>query len=211
MAQRAAVTSGFFPAFLTNVVQWLTAPEDRGPVIVKTVNDAFVAGEPIGFEGQVYDPQQRPLDDAEVKVTVRQGTGAIETVLAPAGNGRYEGVLPGWGEEGAFPYAATATRGGIPVGSDSGTVRIGGVQQEFLETRMNAPLLDQLAEQTGGAFLHQETFGRIGELLARQPSFVPTEETEAAEYHLRNRPLLAALIILLLALEWFLRKRSGMI
>ena len=211
MAQRASVTSGFFAAFLTNVVQWLTAPEDRGPVIVKTVNDAFVAGEPIGFEGQVYDPQQRPLDDADVRVTVRQGAGTMETVLAAAGNGRYEGAVPGWGEEGAFAFSATATRGGILVGSDSGTVRIGGVQQEFLETRMNAPLLRQLAERTGGAFLHQETFGRIGELLARQPSFVPTEETEAAEYHLRSRPLLAAAIILLLALEWFLRKRSGMI
>jgi hypothetical protein len=211
MAQRAPVTSGFFGAFLTNVVQWLTAPEDRGPVIVKTVKDAFVAGEPIGFEGQVYDPQQHPLDDADVRVMVRHGAGTMETIFAAAGNGRYEGMVAGWGEEGAFPYVATATRGGIPVGSDSGTVRIGGVQQEFLETRMNAPLLRELAERTGGAFLHQEAFGRIGELLVRQPSFVSTEETEAAEYHLRNRPLPAAAIILLLALEWFLRKRSGMI
>jgi len=211
MAQREQATSGFFAAFLTNIVQWLTAPEDRGPVMVKTVNDAFAAGEPIGFEAQVYDPQQRPLDDADVRVMIRQGAGTMETVLSPAGNGRYEGTVPGWGEEGAFPYAATATRGGNPVGSDSGTVRIGGVQQEFLETRMNAPLLRQLAERTGGAFLPQESFGRIPELLAQQPSFVPTEETDTAEYNLRNRPLLAAAIILLLAAEWLFRKRSGMI
>jgi hypothetical protein len=211
MAQRTPATAGFFADFLTNSIQWLTAPEDRGPLIVKTVNDAFVAGEPISFEGQVYDPQQRPLDDADVRVTIRQGAGTIETILAPAGNGRYEGAVPGWGEEGAFTYAATATRGGNLVGSDSGTVRIGGVQQEFLETRMNAPLLRQLAERTGGVFLQQETFGRIVEILARQPSFVSTEETDAAEYPLRNRPLLVAAVILLLALEWFLRKRSGMI
>lgn len=211
MAQRAPATSGFFAAFLTNIVQWLTAPEDRGPVIVKTVNDAFVAGEQISFEGQVYDPQQRPLDDADVRVTIRQGSGTTETVLAPAGNGRYEGSVPGLGEEGAFAYVATATRGGSLVGSDSGTVRIGGVQPEFLETRMNAPLLRQLAERTGGAFLSQQTFGRIVELLARQPSFVLTEEMDATEHNVRNRPLMVAAIILLLAMEWFLRKRSGMI
>jgi len=211
MAQRAPTTSGFFAAFLTNSVQWLTAPEDRGPVIVQTVNDAFVAGEPISFEAQVYDPQQRALDDAEVSVTIRQGAGTTETVLAPAGNGRYEGSVPGWGEEGAFAYAATATRGGSLLGSDSGTVHIGGVQPEFLETRMNALLLRELAERSGGAFLSQETFGRIVKLLAQQSSFVPTEESDTAEHNVRNRPLLVAAIMLLLAMEWFLRKRSGMI
>jgi hypothetical protein len=211
MAQRAPATSGFFAAFLTNIVQWLTASEDRGPVIVKTVNDVFVAGEPIRFQGQVYDPQQRALDDAEVRVTIRQGAGTAETVLVPAGNGRYEGSVPGWGEEGAFTYTATATRGERLLGSDSGMVHIGGVQPEFLETRMNASLLRELAERTGGAFLSPETFGRIVDLLARQPSFVSTEETRAAEHNVRNRPLLVGAIILLLAMEWFLRKRSGMI
>jgi hypothetical protein len=211
LAQRTPATSGFFAAFLANIVQWLTAPDDRGPVIVKSVNDDHVAGEPIGFEGQVYDPQQRPLDDADVRVTIRQGARATETVLAPAGNGRYEGSVPGWGEEGAFAYVATATRGGSLVGTDSGTVRIGGVQREFLETRMNAPLLRELAERTGGAFLTRDTFGRIGELLARQPSFVSTEETDAAEHHVRNRPPVVVAIILLLAVEWFIRKWSGLI
>jgi hypothetical protein len=85
------------------------------------------------------------------------------------------------------------------------------VQPEFLETRMNASLLRQLAERTGGTFLIEETFGRIVKLLAQQSSFVPTEETDAAEYNVRNRPLLVAAIMLLLAMEWFLRKRSGMI
>jgi hypothetical protein len=85
------------------------------------------------------------------------------------------------------------------------------VQPEFLETRMNAPFLRQLAERTGGAFLSQETFGRIVELLARQPSFVSREEMDATEHNMRNHPLLVAAIILLLAMEWFLRKRSGMI
>jgi hypothetical protein len=175
------------------------------------VNDAFVAGEPISFEAQVYDPQQRALDDAEVRVTIRQGAGTTETVLTSAGNGRYEGSVPGWGEEGAFAYGATATRGESLLGGDSGTVHIGGVQPEFLETRMNASLLRQLAERTGGTFLIEETFGRIVKLLAQQSSFVPTEETDAAEYNVRNRPLLVAAIMLLLAMEWFLRKRSGMI
>jgi hypothetical protein len=211
MAQRSAVTQEFFPAFLSNAVHWLTAPDAEGPVIARPLKESFAQGEPLTFSAEVYDSRQRPVEDAEVRVMVQRGNQVTEGLLLPRGNGRYDGETPGMHTDGSVRYRVTATRPGVVSGSDSGTVQISGTAIEFLNTRMDADVLQQLAARTGGGFLRPESVGALDSLLAAQPSFAPRTTTSITELHFRNWPWYAALIVLLLAVEWFLRKRSGMI
>jgi hypothetical protein len=82
---------------------------------------------------------------------------------------------------------------------------------EFLTLQSNAPLLRALAARTGGASLDQYTFSRLPEELARQGFFTPRTLTDGLEIQGRSWPYGAAAIVLLLALEWFIRKRNGML
>jgi hypothetical protein len=94
---------------------------------------------------------------------------------------------------------------------DSGTVRIGGTHVEFLTTQTNTALLRTIAARTGGAYLTPEEFSRLPDELARQGFFTPRITSGGTELQLRSWPYLAGAIVLLLAIEWLIRKRSGML
>jgi len=211
MAQRSPSTEKFFSAFLSNAVHWLTAPVESGPVIARPVKDSFAQGEPLGFRAEVYDARQQPVDDAEVRVIVQKGGQTLEGLLLPRGNGRYEGETPGLHTDGEARYRVSASKAGVVSGSDSGRVQVSGTAVEFLNTRLDVDALGRLARSTGGAYLRPESVDRLDSLLTREPSFVPQITTSAREIHFRSWPWYAALIVLLLAAEWVIRKRSGMI
>jgi len=211
LAQRSPAVAGFFPHFVANVIRWLTAPDDTAPLVVKPLAAVYGQGEPLGFEAQVYDVQQRPVDDAEVRVVVQQRNQAIEGMLVSVGNGRYEGTLPGLGEDGVYRYRAGAGKGGVALGADSGTVRVGGTHVEFRTTQTETALLRTIAARSGGAYLSPSEFSRLPDELSRRGFFTPRITTEESNHQLRSWPYLAGAIVLLLALEWFIRKRSGML
>lgn len=211
MAQRSAVTEKFLQGFLSNAVRWLTASDAEGPVIARPFKESYAQGEPLGFRAEVYDAGQRPVDDAEVRIVVRQGDQVTEGLLLPRGNGRYEGETPGLHADGPARYRVAAVKAGVVSGGDSGFVQVSGTAIEFLNTRMDAEVLEQLAVRTGGAFLRPGSVGELDSLLTTRTSFVPQTSTSSRELHFRNWPWYAALVVLLLAAEWFLRKRSGMI
>ena len=211
LAQRSPAVAGFFPHFVANVIRWLTAPDDTAPLVVKPLAAVYGQGEPLGFEAQVYDVQQRPVDDAEVRVVVQQRNQAIEGTLASVGNGRYEGTLPGLGEEGVYRYRAGAGKGGAVLGADSGAVRVGGTHMEFRTTRTETALLRAIAARSGGTYLSPGELSRLPDELSRQEFFTPRITTEESDRQMRSWPYIAGAIVLLLALEWLIRKRSGML
>jgi hypothetical protein len=68
-----------------------------------------------------------------------------------------------------------------------------------------------MAFQTGGRYVDIDSAGGLFRDIASAVKFDPKELVNASEIELWNWKYLAALIILLLAVEWFLRKRSGML
>ena len=210
MAQGSAETSTFLFSFLTTSVKWLTTPEESRSVIVAPFRDAFAQGEPIDFQGQVYDQTLKPLDNAQVLVRVQRDTITEETVLRPTGSGRYEGSIGGL-KEGTYMFRALATSNGFAVGADSGRFTVGGLEEEFVETRMNAFLLRMLAEKSGGRVLRPENVDSLAVELAALPAFIPRVESHTTTIDLRVWYVLAGVIILLLAAEWIIRRRAGML
>ncbi len=210
MGQEDVATRQLFDGFLFAAMRWLTTPEDTRRFKVSLTRESIPLGEPAEFTAQLYGNASEPLDDGRVRVVVRSGQQVAETDLQPAGNGRYTGSLPGLGE-GSFRFRAEAEwRGGF-AGSDSGSFTVGGLDLEFRDPRMNAQLLRQIAYRTGGSFLTPASAGLLDSLLTAQPSFAPKELRSVNDIELwRSRTLLIVLIVLL-AVEWTLRKWLGMI
>jgi hypothetical protein len=211
LAQRSPAVADFFPHFAGNLIRWLTSPDVTAPLVVKPLAALYGQGEPLAFEAQVYDAQQRPIENALVHVAVRQRDQTTEGTLIPVGNGRYEGTLSGLSEEGAYKYVARATRDGVSLGVDSGAVRVGDAHVEFLSTQTQTALLRSIAARSGGGYIEPGRFDRLPEELERQGFFAPRTTTRGVEIQLRSWPYFLASIVLLLAIEWFIRKRSGMI
>jgi hypothetical protein len=202
-------TEGVFQSFISNSIRWLTTREEEKQVHVATVKEIYNSGERVEFIGQVYDEKYEPLDNAELRIKVKRAEGESETVLAAVGSGRYEGAIEGL-PEGDYHFSATAVAGGRTLGESKGRFSIGEANMEFQDTRMNAALLQQISYRSGGRFCTPSTFSQLCGDLKANPNLVVRAVTQKSEFQLWNRKYLLGVIVLLLALEWFLRKRSGM-
>jgi hypothetical protein len=196
--------------FLGNTVRWLTTQEDKRRIVVQPSKHIFTTQDAVEFTAQVYDDSFQPLDDVQIEVRIRHGNDFIPLILNPLGSGQYQGVynqLP----EGEYKFLAKVERNGSPLGEDQGTFSIGGFNTEYLETRMNKQLLQQIAAQTGGRYYESSEVNSLPHDVAGLPNFKPREIRRTAEIEIWNSLWMLALVIFIFALEWVIRKRNGML
>jgi hypothetical protein len=85
-------------------------------------------------------------------------------------------------------------------------VRVTLPRLEFKETRLNEPLLRQVADLTRGKFLAPQQFDDLRRLLPDKRVILVNEETQ----DLWDAPIVLALFCLLLFTEWVIRKIKNM-
>jgi len=210
MAQGSAPTEKFFTSTVSNALRWLTTRENEKPVKVSPLREIFTTVEPVGFRAEVYDEQLRPVENAGVDVQFTGPSGSQTVRLEPLGSGRYEGSSPAT-SAGDYSYRATAKLGDRNLGTDNGRFAVGPVNVEYLATTMNRPLLEQLAEQSGGKFYPADRADSLWSDIAAKADLVPVEKVRRREIELWNWVVLGAVLVLLLAVEWFLRKRWALL
>ena len=196
--------------FFSNSVRWLVTREDEKPVQVHPTKEIFSGSDPVEFTAQVYDENYKPVEDAEVSLSVAQKGQSSQLTLTALGNGRFEGAfdqLP----EGDYTYTARAMAGGRQLSEERGSFSVGGLNVEFQETRANKLLLQQMAARTGGHTYEFNDMARLPEDLAALPGFRPKDVRVASQIELWNRSWMLAAIVALFAAEWFLRKKYGML
>ncbi len=195
-----------FKKFLSNSIRWLITKEGSKPVRIYPDQEIYRNGEQVFFTGEVYYEDYRPMDGAEVQLQVRSKNKTYQILLTGIGNGKYEGALQAL-EGGDYWYEGFATYNNRAIGKDHGKFSVEDFQLEFLQTKMNEDLLIQLAKQSGGQFFTDSTFLSLEETL----KFPVRRTLESAEMQLWNKLILLIAAIFLLSIEWFLRKRSGML
>jgi hypothetical protein len=210
MAQGNSDTAPLFASFLSSAIRWLTSREEGRSVRVAPTRDQFSRGEPVSFTGQAYNANSQPVEDAQVSIEITGEGEHIQTDLHPLGSGRYEGAVDGL-PPGEFTFRAIATRGGHEFGRDAGLFLVGGLNLEYLDTRMNAEVLQQLAYRTAGGYLAYRDASRLREMLASLKSLSPSDEKKTDALELHRLPSVLILVIALFSAEWIIRKRSGMI
>ena len=210
MAQGNPDTAPLFASFLSSAIRWLTSREEGRSVRVAPTRDQFSRGEPVSFSGQAYNANSQPVEDAQVSIEITGEGAHIQTDLHPLGSGRYEGAVEGL-PPGEFTFRAIATRGGREFGRDAGSFLVGGLNLEYLDTRMNAEVLRQLAYRTGGGYLTYGDADRLPEMLGSLKSLSASDERRTETLELHRLPYVLVLVIALFSAEWIIRKRSGMI
>jgi hypothetical protein len=203
-------TATLFRDFLLTSVRWLTLPPDLRRLRVRPAKDLFLQGEPVEFEGQAYNATGMPLDNARIAVTVSLPDRTLETELVPAGNGRYEGRMEGL-PAGEYPYTATGETGAVVLGQDRGTIAVGEPGLEFLDTRSSPALLRDLASRTGGRYLGDPAWKALDSVLFSHPSLQARPVDRSSLFQIWTWGASLAAAIALFALEWFLRRRSGLL
>ncbi|MBL7092771.1 hypothetical protein ISS22_02240 [candidate division KSB1 bacterium] len=199
-------TDQLFTQLLSNSIRWLINKEDNKTVRLKPDQEIYRNGQKISFSCQVYNENYLPLNGAEVRVQIFNDKNNYEILLSSIGDGKYEGELQAL-EGGDYKYEGTARYKNILMGSDNGQFSVENLNLEHLQTKIENDFLKQLALKTGGQFINDSNFVSLEEAL----KFPVKTRIESREWQLWNKLVLLILVILLLSVEWFLRKRSGML
>jgi hypothetical protein len=199
-----------FNAFILNSVKWLNASDENKRVNIKTLKKNYSSGELIEFEAQVYDESINPVADAELKLEIISEDETYQLDLQSVGSGLYEGSIR-INKKGDFLYVGEATLEGKKLGVDRGLFNIGELDIEMIDPRMNFELLNLLANETNGEFADANNYEHLFQKIRMVNEKSIRDKIITLDFTLWSDEWLMAIAIFLFSLEWFLRKRAGML
>ncbi len=206
MLLRDSEKRDFYDIFLMNCVQWLINSDDNKQVSVATNKEFYRNGESITVSAQVYTPNYEPVDNAEVQISVKKAESEFSRILLSTGNGHYSSSLTIL-EPGNYTLSTSALLNDRIIGSDATDFFIDNFNIEHLKTTSDSLLLTQVAAQSGGALLKTDKLSKLTEYLDTSPIVM----LKTITLQIWNTAWLLVVIVFLLCLEWFLRKRMGML
>ena len=212
LAGASPETEKFFDSWLSNVLRWLVTREEEKQLRVDPSKEIFSQGEQIDFLGQVYDANYQPINNADIRIEISSAAAKqrYETILQPIENGRYEGAIEAL-PEGDYSFSALSTVNGVQTGKTGGRFSVGEQSVEFADTKMNKPLLEQISSLSGGAYADPAQFDQLMNVMMSRESMKSEEQISTTESELWNLPAFLTVIVTLFGVEWFIRKRSGML
>lgn len=210
MSPLSGLGSDYLQDFLTTLMRTLISGGKQKLLAVHTDKNVYDPSERVRFNAVLVGQNGAPVDDASVDVNIRDRSGHIasDIRLSSRGSGGYAGSVAGLGA-GKYTFLARANSGSTFLGADSGNVIVEPLNTEFVRTAMNAALLRQLASVSGGSFLTPSQFEE-GAFHIKEGWKKPTRLSDSTRFELLSSLPVLALVFLLLAVEWTLRKVWGL-
>ena len=112
-------------------------------------------------------------------------------------------IPPRYGE---YRVTLVGTLGGKSLGEQGGLFEVAESYTEFTNAELNAQLLQTLANTSGGRYYTLEDAPQM----VNHIPLVESATSRLVDEEVWDMPLIFGSVILLLGLEWFLRKRRGL-
>ena len=162
----------------------------------------FAQNEAVTFEAQLYDDNYEPVNKPDVELTINDSRYLFNRTVT--GYSLNVGIM----EPGRYSYTATVKYGGKSYKA-SGGFSVEQQQREALNTVADHSLLATLAASTGGAMVEARETGSLLEMISARDDIHTLIFSETTYSDMLNMPLLLILIVLLLGVEWVVRKYNG--
>lgn len=200
----------FLQGFFNDIIKWLNITGAKDQFTIRTDKKVYSRGERAEFTAELYDQTFSPVNSAEINLEVKRGSFDSDITLTRINNGVYRGSLE-LNEDGDYTFDGNAIYDGVDVKSNRGRFSVSTGETELLNTKMNTNLLKNLADITGGEYYSISSYEGLFKRLRNINSATISEKPVYHEYSLWTNEWIMVIIICLFVLEWFLRKRSGML
>ena len=182
---------------------------------IKEVKDQFkilykrIAPEisPVRLKAQVYNEIYEPITTSEVKLTLTDSTNSELDYIFDANNIEYNLNL-GFLKPGRYSFTAS-TKIGEKDFTQSGVFNIEEINIEKQNRRANFNLLNSISQKTGGKLFLKDNYKELISTLENNQKIKAKVHKEKNISEIIDWKLLMIIIVVLLTLEWFLRKFWG--
>lgn len=192
---------------ISRVVQYLSAREDKRKFRVYPRSNEVTDNEPVVFETEIYNDVYDPIYNKEVSLIITDEAGAETqyTYLTSAVNSQYR--VSGL-SEGVYQYRAYTTADDGERLSAQGAFTVRALRLENLNLTADFGLMQTLAEESGGAFYPASQIDQLGNWWGERQAISRAYAQESFLPVIFKLWLIIPLL-LLISIEWFIRKYSG--
>ncbi len=191
--------------FWQQLLRWLVL-ESPGPVVVTAPTQTLMDDGHIQISASVRDKQYLPASNARVTAHF-MGPDGISAMVDMAPEANNPGVFhAAWTAEkpGSYLAEVTASDG---LGTDTLPFqRIDGVAENF-HTVQNRELLEKLSSETGGRYWKPDELTRLPNEISYSDAGISVRDIK----ELWNMPVVFLWLLLLMAAEWLLRRKWGVV
>ncbi len=195
-----------FEEIIGKVVQYLSVKTDKRLFKVNHQN-TYKEGENILLDANLYNESFEPINEPDIKINIINEAGKSFSYQFSKNENAYFINIPSL-PVGNYRFQAT-TKVGDKQLKENGSFVVKQVNIEALNTTANHQLLNAIANKTGAKMVFPDQIEILEKLLNSKEDIVPISYSEEKLQDLVNLKWVFYLLIALLTIEWFLRKRFG--
>lgn len=197
-----------FNELILKTVQYLSVKADKSffRLITKKI---ITENEPIEFNAEVYNQSYQLINEPDVTIVLTdENEKQYNYTMSKTTNSYF--VEAGLFPPGEYKYKSTI-KVNSQIFSQSGSITVKAIVAEKINTVANHTLLFQLSQNTGGKLFMKNELDKLEKELMDNELIKPVTYSQKQLNDLIDLKWIFFLILGLLSLEWFLRKRSGII
>jgi hypothetical protein len=193
---------------ITNLVSWTSTSPDQENLTIQPLKSVFSENEAVELQATLFNERGEPEPDAVIEVEVIFEDSKEESSVFRMTHRQNESYNADIGSypQGIYRVEATATKNNRTIGTAETRVRVSQSSAEFLDTRRNDPILNQLAEFTEGLFLQSHDMNRLNEFLEDNEIIQSQEEVSEEIVYVHHSALWFFIVLIFLSAEWLLRR-----
>jgi len=196
-----------FNSVVGKIVQYLSVKDDQRKFVVRPSKQIFDENEHVLINATLYNDSYVPVNSADVNIQLRDEKDKAYNFSFSKFESAYQldaGIL----SAGNYRYTANVNFNGKKYGA-KGSFFINALTAEFQQTIANHQLLYQLSAQTNGKMYYPSQLQQLKEHLVANKEMKTLSYEDRKYEELINFKWLLGLILILLSIEWVMRKRNG--
>ncbi|MEM1327874.1 MAG: hypothetical protein AAGI23_18085 [Bacteroidota bacterium] len=197
----------YFDELIGKSVQYLSLKEDKRRFRVNLDQNVFDENEPIVFGAELYNQSYELINDPDVTIGISNTDGQEYNYTFSKTDRAYRlnaGVLP----VGNYTFRANTISNGQQL-SYEGRFSVQPIQLELYATTADHNLLRLLSEEYGGELIYPDQLSELASRIEAKGNVKPVIYQNAETKPIINLKWLFFVLLVLLSLEWFLRRYFG--
>lgn len=192
---------------LSDLIISLTDRQENKMFSIETSKQVYSKFENVKFQSRLlnYDI----VGGEFIKVLIRGENFTEELILNKKDNNYFEGDI-NVPQDGIYEYTGELISQGNTAASITNKFLIGENNYEYKNTRADNSYLNELSNNTGGSNLTNKSESEISDIIKNINENSGSEIKTAGNFELNINPYYLGILIFLLCLEWFLRKRNSL-
>ena len=196
--------------FLQNAVKWLIKDPTLNPIRITVNKETFLPDEEVQIKIEVLGRNYQPMEGVQLGIDVTNefsGESIFVTNATTDNNGQYKFTIKN-NREGYYIVKALAKKENDEIGQDYTVFNIAIENKEFKDTSIRRDILSKLSEVSGGNYFDLPTKNIEEKLFIENPSIVKL--VGKRQISLWDNGYVFMMILAIVSIEWWIRKRSGL-